>query len=182
MDNKEPSPKDQLATFIQHEVHHAVEDLISGPTVVRKLVGETIRHIGMSLSALSTSYLPLDLKEILVQPVVMADTRDALVLAYRPIPGDNTFQVMATAKKAGEELMLHVTLFRPNPDNLAQTSFFEFPNMVHEEILRQLQILIKAEGSQLFQAIMVKDYFDAAPSEEVATDVEVGSDVVEVPA
>lgn len=178
MDKHEPSPKDQLASFIQHEVHHAVEDLVGSPTVVRKLVGETIRHIGMSLSALSTSYLPLDLKEILVQPLPMEDTRNALVLAYRPIQGENAFQVMVTAKAVEKELVMNVTLFRPNPDNLAQSAFFVFPGMVQEEILRQLQILVKAEGSQLFQAIMVTDYFDEKVAEVAEPAVEVGVDVV----
>lgn len=167
MDNQEmqkntPAENDahrQLTSFIQHEVHHAVEDVIGNPMMVRKLVGETIRHLGISMTALSASYLPLDSKEFLVQPERIKNSCDALVLSFRPIHGENAFQALATAKKDKDELVLDVTLFRPHLDHLGHSTFYVFPEEFQAEMLRQLQVLIKAEGNSVFQAIVLKDYF-----------------------
>lgn len=171
MDNKEQSPKDQLAAFIQHEVQHAVQDsigsLANNPNIIRKLVGETYRHLGNTLSMVSTSYLPLEMSEFLVQPERMINTRNAIILTNRPIAGENTFTVLVNTKKVGEDLVMDITSFRINPDSLGQSTFFNFPEEVRQEIARQAKILITGEGNALFQGAMLNDFFAEAVTDVI---------------
>ncbi len=164
MDNQLAAQFKELETRIKHDVDHQLEDALASSTHLHRVIGESMNHIGKILELTSARYLPIRPEEILVKPEVLVEgSREAVLLIRRTLIGPNTFKVLAKVSKADEQgkRAITVTAFSEDPQNLAATRFVTPPQLVADEIVRQLGIYVPNEGVVLLQVVVAPEYFPA---------------------
>ena len=153
----------QLLNQITHEVGHALES----PANINRVVGEAMRHIGSMLEINSAPYLPIRHEEILVKPAQMRpDATEAVLLMTRTITSENAFMVLGSCKTADDKRNFDVMAYKPDAFDLSKTKFIKVPDEVGNEIIRQLNELLKSDGSILLQAVIAKDFFTIEEKKE----------------
>lgn len=155
MDSKE------IQAVIHNAVEHEVGHAVTGPQVINRVIGESMRHIGKTLQLEAGAYLPVRPEEVLCKPERLdAESLDAVVLVRRQIAMDNTYLVLANARLDAQGARhFDFWAYKPDEFDLAQTKFITVPVPVANEILRQLSIVMKGEGAILVQAVSVVNYF-----------------------
>lgn len=152
---------DQLNQQLLNQIHHEVGHALESPANINRAVGEAMRHIGSVLELNSAAYLPIRREEILVAPVQMRpDSREAVLLLTRTINSENAFMVLSNCKTVEDKRAFDLVAYKPDTFALNKTKFLKLPDEVGNEIIRQLNELLKTDGTALLQVVVAKDYFD----------------------
>ena len=152
---------EQLNLQLLNHIHHEVEHALESPASINRTVGEAMRHIGSILELNSAAYLPIRREEILVPPIQMRpDSREAVLLLARTISSENAFMVLSNCKTVEDKRAFDLVAYKPDTFALNKTRFIKLPTEVGNEIIRQLNELLKTDGTTLLQAVIAKDYFD----------------------
>lgn len=162
MDNSAAEQAKQLAGFIAHQVEHEV----TSPAVLNRTIGESMRHIGNFLQLSASQYLPIRPEEILVKPEPIG-TGDltGVLLVNRRHDSKQGFYILSNRKTIDGELKFSIFAFQANEFDLLNTKFMVLPQAVGLEIIRQLECIVRGEGANLFQCIVVPNYFPAEPAD-----------------
>jgi hypothetical protein len=153
-----------LSTKFTQQLHDELNHRLESPEHINRVIGESMRHIGAFLDMTSSSYLPIRPDEMLVIPaLIRPDSTDAVVLMNRNVSIDDSFMVMATIKTMDDRRTFDMVAYKPNNFNLMKSQFLQLPHEVGNEIMRQLNEIVKGDGAVLFQAVIIKNYFPVTP-------------------
>lgn len=155
MDNME-----QFTQEIQHQVHHAVEEAMGSPVMVNRAVGEAMRHIASFLDMGCAAYLPVRPEEIMVDPLPLTpETGDAVLLITRTMTIEQSFMVIANTKTIEDNRTIDLIAYKQDSFNLHKTKFLQLPKPVGDEIIRQLNQIVKGDGLVMLQCVIAKNFF-----------------------
>lgn len=158
---------EQLNKQIQDEVQHALGHELTSAIHVNRMIGESMRHIGAVMEMNSAAYLPVRAEELLVEPIKMtADSSDAVLLLTRSITHEQAFMVLSNSKTVDKVRQFDVFAYKEDKFNLHQTKFVQLPQLIGDEIVRQLNQVTKGDGASLLQCIIVKNWFKESESIE----------------
>lgn len=178
MDNLPQQLLQQIHNAAHDAAHHAVDEIAGSPSMINRVVGESMRHMAGVLTMNSVSYLPVRPEEILVKPEKFSSVMvDALVLINRAMPSENSFMVLFNSKDIDGQRHYDITAFRPDEFVLSRTKFVQIPNDIGAELVRQANLIIKGEGVTLLQAVMLRNYFTAEAQAPADTEHLFSSDV-----
>lgn len=158
----------ELSEFIHHIVHHELEDALGSAPVINRGIGEAMRHIGYMVNANSFAYLPVRQEEHLCKPIKFSTEDVGVILINREVFHKSAFSVMANAVTEGDERKFELSAFVPNSFNMLGTKFISLPEQIGNEIIRQLNEIMKVDGKILVQVVVIPEYFEV-PAPAVST-------------
>jgi hypothetical protein len=171
----------QLQQQIHQDAHHAAEEAVNSPTMINRVIGESMRHIGGVLENQSAMYLPIRPEEILVKPIRIFDNNDALLLVNREMPTSNSFTVLAVSTTKDGQRTFGLNAFKMDRYTLHKSKFLSLAPIIGNEIIRQLNSLSQADGLSLHQCVIVKDYFKEETEENTSGEAIFNSDTTSEP-